>query len=173
MWICCRPLAWSRRASTLILVLQCRLLAGARLLALAAAVGVLIAHGPISHYADCSAWLRVAPRLTASFDIRKPHCECLLVGPLLAPPVMLRPEPLPFCVGSNLHSSDDGSFSVDKYRFLLLFGFIKGTEKEKGQKGTTGEPSPTEFPDLSNPGRSCHISADDRNPALPIARNIP
>ena len=25
--------------------------------------------------------------------------------------------------------------------FFLLFGFVKGTSNEKGQKGTTGEPS--------------------------------
>ena len=39
----------------------------------------------------------------------------------------------------------DGSvlyfLGIRRVPFFLLFGFNKGTQKEKGEKGTTGEPS--------------------------------
>ena len=39
------------------------------------------------------------------------------------------------------YSRFPSSPSIIRVPFFLLFGFTKGTQKEKGQKGTTREPS--------------------------------
>ena len=41
----------------------------------------------------------------------------------------------------SLYTRFPSSPLIIRVPFFLLFGFNKGTQKEKGQKGTTGEPS--------------------------------